>query len=128
VEIEKFSEDKLAQVAWLGHSSTFDDTLHVTNIEAIPSFSRVAILRWLIDSEPDVHFRLRPFFTRLSPCRCGCGVPSSLYPDGFVAGSVAAPHLYSVNPWALHCRTFPSSSFHRFIDASPHVHPPPLAP
>lgn len=63
-----------------------------------------------------MNFELRPFFTRLSPCRCGCSVPSSLYPDGFVAGSVAAPHLYSVNPWTLHCRMFPFSSFHRFID------------
>ena len=36
---------------------------------AIPSFSRLAIVRWLIDPEADMHFRLRPHVTRSAPCR-----------------------------------------------------------
>ena len=41
------------------------DTLHQTPTKVIPPASRLAILRWSIDSEPDVHFRLRRHISRL---------------------------------------------------------------
>ena len=79
-----FLRERLSQVGWAFSSSSFTlEALHVTPLKAIPPFSRLAILRWIIDSEPDVHFRLRPHFTRSSPCRCGCGQFSSLFPFGF---------------------------------------------
>ena len=84
-----FLRERLSQVDWAFSSSSFTlEALHATPLKAIPSFSRLAILRWIIDSEPDVHFRLRPHFTRSSPCRCGCGKFSSLFPHGFHSGSV----------------------------------------
>ena len=89
----------------------------------IPSFSRLAILRWLIDTEADMPFRLRPHVTRFAPRRCGCGVHSSIYPDGFAAGSVAESHLHFPTTWVRHCQDFDNSSFDRFIDSSHH---PPL--
>ena len=82
---------RLSQVDWLGDSSSSTlDTLHTTPVKVIPSFSRLGILRWSIDSEPDLHFRLRPHFTRQTACRCGCGILSSVYPEGFRAGAVAS--------------------------------------
>ena len=83
------------------------------------------MLRWSIDSEPDLHFRLRPYLTRHTPCRCGCGISSSIYPDGIAHGSVAPAHLHSPTMWARHRNTFRTSPFDRFLDASP---PPPLGP
>ena len=75
---------RISQVDWLGDSSsTTLDTLHTTPIKVIPLFARLAILRWSVDSEPDLHFRLRPHFTRQTSCRCGCGRYSSLYPEVF---------------------------------------------
>ena len=45
----EFLLTRLAKVSWLGYysPSTFD-VLHRTSVKAIPSFSRLAILRWLI--------------------------------------------------------------------------------
>ena len=61
-----FLRERLSQVDWAFSSSSFTlEALHATPLKAIPSFSRLAILRWIIDSEPDVHFRLRPHFTRI---------------------------------------------------------------
>ena len=82
----EFLRGRLSKVSWLGHSSSSAfDTLHVTPVKVIPSFARLAILGWLIDSEADMRFRLRPHVARSAPCRCGCGVHSSIYPDGFSA-------------------------------------------
>ena len=65
-----FLRERLSQVDWAFSSSSFTlEALHTTPLKAIPPFSRLAILRWIIDSEPDVHFRLRPHFTRSSPCQ-----------------------------------------------------------
>ena len=61
---------RISQVDWLGDSSsTTLDTLHTTPIKIIPPFARLAILRWSIDSEPDLHFRLRPHFTHFLSMR-----------------------------------------------------------
>ena len=83
-------------------SSQLLDSLHVIPLKAIPSFSPLAILRWSIDSEPDLHFRLRPHLSRSTQCRCGCGKHSSIYPFGIVAGAYHAFHftyylLYTLN-------------------------------
>ena len=64
-ETRSFLRLRISQVDWLGDSSSITlDTLHTTPIKVIPPFARLAILRWSIDSEPDLHFRLRPHFTR----------------------------------------------------------------
>lgn len=67
-----FLLSRLDKVSWLEHSSpsTFD-VLYRTPVKVIPSFARLAILHWLIDSEADMPFRLRPHVTLLAPCRCG---------------------------------------------------------
>ena len=53
-----FSENASVRLIGLFSSSSFTlEALHATPLKAIPSFSRLAILRWIIDSEPDVHFR-----------------------------------------------------------------------
>ena len=126
LEAREFLRDRLSKITWLGHSSssTFD-TLHSTPLKVIPSFSRLAILRWLIDSEADMHFRLRPHVTRTAPCRCGCGELSSIYPDGFSGGSLAESHLDFPVTWVLLCDHIDPSPFDRFIDATFH---PPLPP
>ena len=81
---------RTAQVPWAWHSTpTLFDALHCTPTKVIPSFARLAIVRWYLDTEPDVHFRLRPHLTRRTPCRCGCGVLTSYYPEGLRAGAVA---------------------------------------
>ena len=77
------------------------DLLHTTPLKLIPPASRHAILRWAIDSDPDFHFRLRPHLTRHTPCRCGCGHLSSLYPEGLSRGSVSASHLSAHLTWTL---------------------------
>ena len=125
-DTRSFLRLRISQVDWLGDSSsTTLDTLHATPIKVIPPFARLAILRWSIDSEPDLHFRLRPHFTRRTSCRCGCGKYSSLYPDGFRAGAVASDHLLNSNQWTIISKTFAASSFDRFCDRYPH---PPLPP
>ena len=125
-ETRSFLRLCISQVDWVGDSSsTTLDTLHTTPIKVIPPFARLAILRWSIDSEPDLHFRLRPHFTRRTSCRCGCGRYSSLYPEGFRAGAVATDHLLNSNQWTLISQTFASSRFDRFNDRYPH---PPLPP
>ena len=101
-ETRSFLRLRISQVDWVGDSSsTTLDTLHTTPIKVIPPFARLAILGWSIDSEPDLHFRLRPHFTRRTSCRCGCGRYSSLYPEGFRAGAVATDHLLNSNQWGL---------------------------
>ena len=77
------------------------DILHQTPTKIIPPASRLAILRWSIDSEPDVHFRLRRYISRPSPCRCGCGSISSLYPEGLSLGSVSSHHLNLPITWRI---------------------------
>ena len=126
-ETRSFLRLRICQVDWLGDSSsTTLDTLHTTPIKVIPPFARLAILRWSIDSEPDLHFRLRPHFARQTSCRCGCGRYSSLYPEGFRAGAVATDHLLNSNQWTLISQTFAPSRFDRFSDRYPHP-PLPLA-
>lgn len=110
-------------IGWGDSSSSTLDTLHTTPVKVIPSFSRLAILRWSIDSEPDLHFRLHPHFTRQTACRCGCGILSSVYPEGFRAGAVAPDHLLNSNLWTIISQTFLPSKFDRFSDRYPH---PPL--
>ena len=125
-DTRSFLRLRISQVDWLGDSSsTTFDTLHTTPIKVIPPFARLAILRWSIDSEPDLHFRLRPHFTRRTSCRCGCGRYSSLYPEGFRAGAVATDHLLNPNQWTIISKTFAPSCFDRFCDRYPH---PPLPP
>ena len=117
-----FLRERLSQVDWAFSSSSFTlEALHETPIKAIPSFSRLAILRWTIDSEPDVHFRLRPHFTRSSPCRCGCGKLSSLFPFGFQSGSVHHSHFSFPLTWTLLACPSLLSSFPRFFREQ---HPP----
>ena len=126
-ETRSFLRLRISQADWLGDSSsTTLDTLHATPIKVIPPFARLAILRWSIDSEPDLHFRLRPHFTRRTSCRCGCGRYSSIYPEGFRAGAVATDHLLNSNQWTLISQTFAPSRFDRFSDRYPHP-PLPLA-
>ena len=120
-ETRSFLRLRIFQVDWLGDSSsTTLDTLHTTPIKVIPPFARLAILRWSIDSQPHLHFRLRPHFTRRTSCRCGCGRYSSLYPEGFRAGAVATDHLLNSNQWTLISQTFAPSRFDRFSDRYPH--------
>ena len=117
-----FLRERLSQVDWAFSSSSFTlEALHVTPLKVIPPFSRLAILRWIIDSEPDVHFRLRPHFTRSSPCRCGCGKFSSLFPFGFQSGSVHHSHFYFPLTWTLLACPSLFSSFPNFFRDQ---HPP----
>ena len=117
-----FLRERLSQVDWAFSSSSFTlEALHATPLKAIPSFSRLAILRWIIDSEPDVHFRLRPHFTRSSPCRCGCGKFSSLFPYGFHSGSVHHSHFSFSLTWTLLARPSLISAFPHFFKQR---HPP----
>ena len=121
-----FLRERLSQVDWAFSSSSATlEAVHSSPLKAIPPFSRLAILRWIIDSEADVHFRLRPHITRTSPCRCGCGQLSSLFPYGLKHGSVHYSHFLYGLTWTL-------SSPTSLIDLYPHfytqVHPslPPL--
>ena len=117
-----FLRERLSQVDWAFSSSSFTlEALHATPLKAIPSFSRLAILRWIIDSEPDVHFRLRPHFTRSSPCRCGCGKFSSLFPYGFHSGSVHHSHFSFSLTWTLLACPSLISAFPHFFKQR---HPP----
>ena len=117
-----FLRQRLSQVDWAFSSSSFTlEALHATPLKAIPSFSRLAILRWIVDSEPDVHFRLRPHFTRSSPCRCGCGKFSSLFPFGFQSGSVHHSHFSFPLTWTLLACPSLLSAFPRFFREQ---HPP----
>ena len=81
--------------------TTPDLQVHQTPTKVIPPASRLAILRWSIDSEPDVHFRLRRYISRPSPCRCGCGSISSLYPEGLPRGSISSHHLHLPHTWRI---------------------------
>ena len=116
-----FLRERLSQVDWAFSSSSFTlEALHATPLKAIPSFSRLAILRWIIDSEPDVHFRIRPHFTRSSPCRCGCGKYSSLFPFGFHSGSVHHSHFSFSLTWTLlACPSLVSTFPHFFRQQHP---------
>ena len=83
---------RISQVPWLfASSSPLLDALHNTPLKAIPCHTRLAILRWIIDSEPDLHFRLRPHLSRSAPCICGCGRSSSIYPAVFLQGLSTPP-------------------------------------
>ena len=120
-----FLLQSIAQVPWSFHSSpTLIDTLHLTATKVIPAFSRLAIIRWHLDTEPYVHFRLRPH-PRRTLCRCGCGIYSSFYPEGFRAGAVAPSHLESLYCWRILAFPDSSSAFDRFSASPPH---PPLPP
>ena len=107
-ETRSFLRLRISQVDWVGDSSsTTLDTLHTTPIKVIPPFARLAILRWSIDSEPDLHFRLRPHFTRRTSCRCGCGRYSSLYPGRFSRGCCcygSPPQLKSMDSYKSNLR------------------------
>ena len=112
---------RITQVPWLTHSSpTLIDTLHLTAAKVVPSFSRLAILRWHLDTEPDVHFRLRPYLTRRTLCRCGCGIYTSFYPEGLLAGAVAPSHLSPLHSWRVLAPPTSSSPFERFLNSPPH--------
>ncbi len=115
---------------WGWHSTpALFDTLLLTATKVIPSFTRLAIVRWYLDTEPDVHFRLRPYLTRRTPCRCGCGVLTSFYPDGLRAGAVAPSHLSPLYGWRIPSLPDTPTAFDRFFSSPPHPPlPPPLCP
>ena len=50
----------------------------------------------------------------------GCGILSSVYPEGFRAGAVAPDHLLNSNLWKIISQTFLPSKFDRFS----YPHPP----
>ena len=103
-EARDFLLQRFANVKWhFVASPQLFDMLHTTPLKIIPAAaaSRLAILRWAIDSDPDFHFRLRPHLTRHTPCRCGCGRLSSLYPEGLSRGSVCSSHLIPHLTWTL---------------------------
>ena len=103
IEARIFLISRFANVKFhFSTSPSLFDTLHQTPTKVIPPASRLAILRWSIDSEPDVHFRIRRHISRPSPCRCGCGSISSLYPEGLQHGSISSHHLHLPHSW----RTF----------------------
>ena len=115
-----------AQVPWAWHSTpALFDTLHLTPTKVIPSFARLAIGRWYLDTEPDVHFRLRPHLTRRTPCRCGCGVLTSFYPEGLRAGAVAPSHLSPLYSWRISSLPDTPTAFDRFLSSPPHPSLPP---
>ena len=95
--LQRFSNVKWHFVA----SPQLFDMLHITPLKVVPAASRLAILRWAIDSDPDSHFRLRPHLTRHAPCRCGCGRLTSLYPEGLPRGPVCSSHLNPNLTWTL---------------------------
>ena len=103
-EARDFLLQRFSNVKWhfVASPQLFDMLLlHTTPLKIIPAASRLAILRWAIDSDPDFHFRLRPHLTRHTPCRCGCGKLSSLYPEGLSRGSVCSSHLTAHLTWTL---------------------------
>ncbi len=121
-----FLLQRIAQVPWAWHSTpALLDTLHLTTTKVIPSFARLAILRWYLDTEPDGHFRLRPHLTRHTPCRCGCGVLTSFYPEGLRAGAVAPSHLSPLYGWRIPSLPDTPTAFDRFFSSPPHPPPPP---
>ena len=121
---------RLSQVPWLfSSSSSLLDTRHVTPLKIIPSFLRLAILRWVIDSEPDLHFRLRPYLSRSAPCLCGCGLYSSLYPFGILRGAYHSSHptydlLYTLHLSQDQDDPLATMSVKRHPPLPPAVHPP----
>ena len=56
----------------------------------------------IIDSEPDLHFRLRPHLSRSAPCICGCGEYSSIYPFSISQGAYHSSHLVYDYLYTLH--------------------------
>ena len=114
---------RVSQVPWLFSSgSPLLDVLHTTPLKAIPCHARLAIFRWLIDSEPDLHFRLRPFLSRSSLCICGCGQLSSIYPFGLSRGAIHSSHLHFDLLYTLAFSSLPDDS----LSPQPHVMHPPL--
>ena len=106
IDSRAFLRRRLAQVPWLfSSSSAILDTLHLTPLKVIPSFLRLAILRWMFDSEPDLHFRLRPHISRSAPCVCGCGEYSSIYPFGVLRGAYHSSHLSFDHLYTFHLST-----------------------
>ena len=113
---------RISQVPWLFTSSSpILDILHNTPLKAIPCHTRLAIFRWIIDSEPDLHFRLRPHLSRSAPCICGCGHLSSIYPFGITAGAIHASHLRFDLLYTLSFSLLPDDSFPQPVT---HHHPP----
>ena len=109
-EAREFLLQRFANVKWhFVASPQLFDMLHTTPLKIIPAASGLAILRWAIDSDPDFHFRLRPHLTRHTPCRCGCGKLSSLYPEGLSRGSVCSSHLTVHLTWTLFLPPHPAS-------------------
>ena len=129
-QTRNFLRQRNAQVPWAWHSTpALFDALHCTPTKAIPSFARLAIVRWYLDTEPDVHFRLRPYLTRRTPCRCGCGVLTSYYPEGLRAGAVAPSHLSPLYTWRILSLPDTPVVFERFLSSPPHPSlPPPHCP
>ena len=101
IDARTFLRRRLAQVPWLfSSSSAIFDTLHVTPLKVVPSFLRLALLRWAIDS--DLHFRLRLHLSRSAPCVCGCGEYSSIYPFGISRGAYHSSQLSYDHLYTLH--------------------------
>ena len=116
---------RVSQVPWLFSSGPpLLDVLHTTPLKAIPCHARLAIFRWLIDSEPDLHFRLRPFLSRSSPCICGCGLLSSIYPFGLPRGAFHSSHLHFDLLYTLAFSSLPDDS----LSPQPTFNHPPLPP
>ena len=116
---------RVSQVPWLFSSGpSLLDVLHTTPLKAIPCHARLAIFRWLIDSEPDLHFRLRPFLSRSSPCICGCGLLSSIYPFGLPRGAFHSSHLHFDLLYTLAFSSLPDDS----LSPQPTFMHPPLPP
>ena len=116
---------RVSQVPWLFSSGPpLLDVLHTTPLKAIPCHARLAIFRWLIDSEPDLHFRLRPFLSRSSPCICGCGLLSSIYPFGLPRGAFHSSHLHFDLLYTLAFSSLPDDS----LSPQPTFMHPPLPP
>ena len=116
---------RVSQVPWLFSSGPpLLDVLHTTPLKAIPCHARLAIFRWLIDSEPDLHFRLRPFLSRSSLCICGCGLLSSIYPFGLSRGAIHSSHLHFDLLYTLAFSSLPDDS----LSPQPNVMHPPLPP
>ena len=64
---------------------------------------------------------LSKLFTRSSPCRCGCGKFSSLFPHGFHSGSVHHSHFFFSLTWTLLASPSLISAFPHFFKQR---HPP----
>ena len=126
IEARTFLISRYANVKFhFSTSPALFDTLHQTPTKVIPPASRLAILRWSIDSEPDVHFRLRRHISRPSPCRCGCGSISSLYPEGLQHGSISSHHLHLPHTWRIF---LPPSLPPPFANIAHRPDPPALPP